>query len=105
MDLWGVTDIVAFGNRLQALNPDEDDPTARVADLELVDADTLRIARANGYGSPGESVRYERDASGGVTGVWIGGTRSFPPSTFADRLRRLESVRAARVTPAHFPEA
>jgi CubicO group peptidase (beta-lactamase class C family) len=105
MDLWGVTDIAAFGNTLQALNPDEDDPTARVADLEVADADSLRIARANGYGSPGESVRYERDASGGVTGVWIGGTRSLPSRMFADHLRRLESVRAAPVTPAPSPEA
>src|SRR5262249_23331251 len=34
MSIWGMTDIAAFGNRLVALSPDEDDPTRFVTELE-----------------------------------------------------------------------
>jgi CubicO group peptidase (beta-lactamase class C family) len=89
MNLWGATDIAAFGNRLVALNPDEDDPTRRCTALEVVDDNTLRIGSTNGYGSAGEPIRYERDASGGVSQVWIAGGRTVPRSVFEEQLRGL----------------
>jgi CubicO group peptidase (beta-lactamase class C family) len=78
MNPWGVTDVAAFGNKLVALSPDEEDPTRRCTELEVVDADTLRIGSTSGYGSPGESIRYERDASGATTRVWIAGSSAYP---------------------------
>jgi len=44
-NLWGVTDIVAFGNRLVALNPEADDPVAHVTELLVHGWD---LARATG---------------------------------------------------------
>ena len=87
MNLWGAIDIAAFGTKLVALNPDEDNPTKHASELEIVDADTLRIASTGGYGSPGETIRYERDASGAVTYVWFAGSRTLPRATFEAQLR------------------
>ena len=85
MNLWGVTDVAAFGNSLVATNPELDDPVQHVAKLEVVDQDTLRIAETGGYGSPGEAVRYERDASGATTRIVAGGVSSYPVEVFRQR--------------------
>jgi CubicO group peptidase (beta-lactamase class C family) len=78
-------DIVAFGGALKAVAPETDNPVDRVADLEVIDNDTLRIAHAGGYGSPGETVRYERDADGRVTRVRFGGGSLYPVEAFRQR--------------------
>jgi hypothetical protein len=83
-NLWGVTD-VRFGNLLIVTNPELDDPVQRTTELEVVDRDTLRIARTGGYGSLGESVRYERDASGRTIRVVVGGVSSYPVDVFHER--------------------
>jgi CubicO group peptidase (beta-lactamase class C family) len=91
-NLWSVTDIAAFGQALYALSPDDDNPTRHATELEFVDANTLRIGATNGYGSPGETVRYERAAHGAIERVWLGGTRTFP----ADAVARPEQPAAAQ---------
>jgi CubicO group peptidase (beta-lactamase class C family) len=83
--LWGVTDIVAFGGTLKGLATEADNPVERVADLEVIDRDTLRIARVSGYGSPGETVWYERDGDGRVIRVRIGGGSAYPVEVFRQR--------------------
>ena len=85
----GVTDVAAFGGTLMALDPEEDDPFADGARLEIEDQDTLRIAETNGYGAPGERLRYTRYASGAVAKVVIGGSSAFPPDIY--RMRSLGS--------------
>jgi D-alanyl-D-alanine carboxypeptidase len=87
MNLWGVTDVARFGSKLVALNPDEAEPTAHATELEEVDSDTLRIGRGSGYGSPGEMVRYERDANGQPARVWVGGASMLPSHAFEADLR------------------
>jgi CubicO group peptidase (beta-lactamase class C family) len=82
VDLWGVTDVAAFGDALLALSPEGDDPTKDVTRLRVEDTDTLRITDTDGYGSPGESVRYSRDAEGRVTMVRFGGTPCYPPDLY-----------------------
>ena len=82
---WGVTDIVKFGNTLKAISPEADNPLERVNELEAIDADTLRIADAPGYASPGETIRYDRDAGGRTTRVRIGGGSSFPVEVYRER--------------------
>jgi CubicO group peptidase (beta-lactamase class C family) len=84
-NIGGVTDIAAFGNALIELDPESDSPTRFVTDLEVVDADTLRIARAGGYASPSELVRYERDAEGATLRVVAGGVSSYPEDVFRKR--------------------
>ena len=48
MNLWSAIDVAAFGKKLVALSPDEDNPTKHASELEIVDADTLRIASTGG---------------------------------------------------------
>jgi CubicO group peptidase (beta-lactamase class C family) len=74
---WGFTDIVRFGGRLTALHPGDPEPAKNASELEVVDADTLRIAKTGGYGSPGEPVRYFRGADGAVTRIIFGGMRNY----------------------------
>jgi len=82
---WGVTDVVRFGNRLVAVSPDDAQPMDKPVELGVVDADTLRIHAADGYGFRGETMRYERDASGRVIRLVFGGMSSYPPEIFRDR--------------------
>ena len=79
---WGVTDVAAFGTSLKALSPEADNPVERVTDLQVIDENTLRIGDTNGYGSPGETVSYQRDASGQITRVRIGGASFYPAHVF-----------------------
>jgi D-alanyl-D-alanine carboxypeptidase len=67
--LWGVIDIVDLGGRLFQLSPWAPDPTLATTRLEVIDADTLRIAETPGYGAPGELVGFERDAAGTVVSL------------------------------------
>jgi CubicO group peptidase (beta-lactamase class C family) len=79
---WSVADIAAFGKTLKALSPEADNPVERVTDLEVIDDNTLRIGDTNGYGSPGETVTYERDATGHITRVRFAGTTFQPVDVF-----------------------
>jgi CubicO group peptidase (beta-lactamase class C family) len=82
---WGVTDIVAFGNTLKALSPEADSPVDLTTSLEVVDENTLRIGATSGYASPGETVPYERDSSGRITRIRLGGGSSYPIEIFRER--------------------
>ena len=75
--LWGLSDVVDLGGRLWLVAPNQPDPTSAMEKLEVVDADTLRIAEAPGYSSPGETVRYTR-SDGRVTSVLLGGMTMVP---------------------------
>jgi CubicO group peptidase (beta-lactamase class C family) len=66
--LWGVSDLVDLGGRLRAIVPDQADPTAGIAALEVVDATTARFTETGGYASPGETVVAHRE--GGRT-AWL----------------------------------
>ena len=92
MNLGGITDIACFGSKILAFNPDEADPTAHATELEVVDADTLRIARTSGYGSPGETVRYERTPDGAISALRFGGARCLPSTVYETYFRGLSQV-------------
>ncbi len=85
VNMWGVTDVAAFGDALVALNPDADDPLTPVTRLAVEDDDTLRITAASGYGAPGETMRYLRDDQGRVTRVIAGGVSLYPLDIFRER--------------------
>ena len=90
--LWGVTDIVDLGGRLRLVDPNQPDPTEEMGTLEVVDADTLRIADDTGYGSPGELVRYVRGDDGAPARVVIGGVSAVPIEAHVDALRALDRI-------------
>jgi len=65
----GITDIARVGEQLLAIDPTQPVPTESPVRLEVVDADTLRMASGNRFGSIDEDVVYTRDASGGIVSV------------------------------------
>jgi CubicO group peptidase (beta-lactamase class C family) len=89
--LWGVADIVDLGGQLRLLQPNQPDPLVMMGELEVVDADTLRIAEAPGFASPGELVRYTR-SDGGVTKVVIGALAAVPIEEHERVLSGLERI-------------
>jgi CubicO group peptidase (beta-lactamase class C family) len=92
--LWGRRDIVALGGRLYGLNPTLADPVPTMDRLAIVDADTLRIADGPGYGSPGERVEYERDATGIAVAIRGGsGTTARRDETFRASLAQRDRIR------------
>jgi CubicO group peptidase (beta-lactamase class C family) len=89
--LWGVTDVVDLGGRLRLVEPEQADPTIQMATLEVVDADTLRIAQTSGYSTPGETIRYTR-RDGEVARVVIGGSAMLPIEGHAAVMRGLDRI-------------
>ena len=76
--LWSPVDLVAMGNKILAFNPALLPPFTEASELSVTGADAGRVARAPGFGSVGEPVRRVRDAAGGVSEMWIGGTKLVP---------------------------
>ena len=85
-NIWSVTDVTQFGGTLVALYPDNPDPVQFPTTLEVEEEDTLWIAKTNGYGSPGETVRYFRDGRGQVEKIVSGGGSAWPVEAFKERL-------------------
>ncbi|GAC1631339.1 MAG: hypothetical protein NVS4B2_15180 [Chloroflexota bacterium] len=95
-NLWGYTDLFRLGNQLFTAEPTADDPASVAVKLEIVNEATLRIEEKDGYGSPGESVRYVRDARGSITKISVAGSTHYPAGTMREYLqRRREDVTAA----------
>jgi hypothetical protein len=99
-NLWGVVDVVRFGDRLVALGPTALDPAEQVTELAVEDDATLRITQDGGYGASGETFRFDRDRDGTVRSVHGGGGMTlYPLEAFsagvADRQRFELSRRGA----------
>jgi CubicO group peptidase (beta-lactamase class C family) len=92
--LWGVYDIATLGGRLYQLSPTLVDPTVAPTRLEIVDRDTVRIAHTSGYGSRGETLRFERSADGTITSIRGGsGSTAYPLDEFRHALAGRDRVR------------
>ncbi len=85
-NIWGVTDVAAFGAALVALHPEADDPVKMVTKLAIVDDGTLRVTETSGMAAPGEMMRYVRDSAGNTTKIIAGGTSSYPVAIYRQRL-------------------
>jgi CubicO group peptidase (beta-lactamase class C family) len=79
--LWGVVDVAELGGRLVLVRPTLADPLPGIDELQVVDARTLRIAAQPGFGPAGELIPVERDATGRVVSLRIGGVTSRPVET------------------------
>lgn len=101
-NLWGVLDVARLGGRLYATAPTLRDPTEDLTELEVIDERTLRIERTNGYGSPGEELRFELDADGRPAGVrGQSGMSWYPFEAYAAAAASVQEVRlGASLAPA-----
>jgi CubicO group peptidase (beta-lactamase class C family) len=79
--LWGVVDVAELGGRLVLVRPTLADPLPGIDELQVVDARTLRVAAQPGFGPAGELIPVERDATGRVVSLRIGGVTSRPVET------------------------
>ena len=81
--MWSVYDIAVLGGRLYQLSPSLADPTLAPTRLDVVDADTLRIADTVGYGSRGEVMSFDRSVDGAIRSVRGGsGSTALPIDQF-----------------------
>ena len=72
-------DIVDLDNRLYQIDPTLPDPTSESQVLEVIDPETLLIAKGSGYGSPRERLVYTRQDDGSIVSVRGGsGSTSYP---------------------------
>ncbi|TDU90132.1 CubicO group peptidase (beta-lactamase class C family) [Kribbella voronezhensis] len=92
-NLWTVYDFAVLGGRLYVLDPTSPDPAAEPQTLE-VDGDELRVTGGSGYGSYGESYRFNFGPDGQVESVrGSGGLLSQPIDRFTlpDRVRTVQA--------------
>lgn len=66
---WGPTDIVLAGNKLLSVEPSNWNDFERSEELSPIDEVTLKIKKASGYSSPGETVKYTFDENGKIKKV------------------------------------
>lgn len=83
--MWGVVDIIPFGGRLLAIDPRQPDPGKAHQTLSL-EEDTISTEPVPGFGPTGESIHYDRDDTGEITAVSIGGMTHWPLDTYREAL-------------------
>lgn len=70
---WGPTDIVLVGKKLFAIDPLWWTDFEDAEELSVLDENTLKIEKASGYESPGETIRYKFASNGKVSSIIYAG--------------------------------
>ncbi|NIJ06127.1 serine hydrolase domain-containing protein [Frigoribacterium faeni] len=78
---FGIVDVALLGENLVALHPAGPDPVAGADRLRVVGPTELLVARGNGFGAVGETMRYEFDPEGRATLLRGAGGMSMRPVT------------------------
>jgi D-alanyl-D-alanine carboxypeptidase len=78
---FGIVDVALLGDNLVALHPAAADPVEGLDRLRVTGPDEVLIARGNGFGSVGETMRYEFDGDGRVSLLRGAGGMSMRPVT------------------------
>lgn len=87
LNLWGMVDIVATGDKIVAIYPNMWQPFYAPEELEYVDAKTLKITKADGYYQEGEKIHFKFDKAGHVKSlVYGGGLTMWPEKEYLKRL-------------------
>lgn len=90
--VWGVNDLVPAGNRVLVATPALPMPFLDAAEIAPTDADTGRIAKAQGYNSHGEPVRLVRDRKGVATELYYSGSKVLPEAKLAAEMKQRYGV-------------
>ncbi|WP_235477672.1 MULTISPECIES: serine hydrolase [unclassified Frigoribacterium] len=81
---FGIVDVALLGENLVALHPGASDPVDGLDRLRVTGPREVLIAQGNGFGSVGETMRYEFDGDGRVTLLRGSGGMSMRPVTELD---------------------
>jgi CubicO group peptidase (beta-lactamase class C family) len=90
-------DVARFGAELVGIAPDPPDPMPMAMELEVEGPDELRIAKAMGFQSPGERVRFTFDDAGAVRKVQWAAQTLYPWEVYERTI--IPTVRATRRAP------
>lgn len=74
--IWGASDLIPVEKHVLVANPALLTPFLDAPEITLEAPDRGRITRASGFHSPGEPAELQRDASGAVRSVRLGGGRA-----------------------------
>lgn len=87
---WGdAVDLVDMGRKVVISNPAQTLPFDLATELTPVNESTLKISgRDSSYGSPGETVRLKRDASGVALQAYVGAYEYLSEKKFAAEMNR-----------------
>jgi hypothetical protein len=72
--LLGQGPVWPHANGVEAVTGTSYHPFLDVAEITVSGRDTGRMTLANGYSRHGEAVRRQRDDTGEVSGIWLGGS-------------------------------
>jgi D-alanyl-D-alanine carboxypeptidase len=90
--IWRANDLVAFADKVLLANPAQFDPFFDASTIAVEAPDRGRIVKGSGFGSPGETARLMRDATGKVDSVWIGAAQFIPEEALqAEMIGRYEA--------------
>lgn len=92
MNMWGEKDIVVIGDKVVSIGPNKWMPFSYVEELEYVDQNTLKIVKADGFGSEGQPVHFQFDDSGAIASVIYGGFRMWPEAIYLQKLKDKDSI-------------
>jgi len=83
---WGVTDLVAVGDKVVLADPSYATPFENASELTQSGPDEARISQASAFANHGEAARLVRGGDGAVTEVLIAGRRSIAGAALAAEL-------------------
>lgn len=100
MSLWNITEIVATGKKVVAIDPTLWEPFSSPEELEVVDDKTLKIGKTYGYWSENESISYHFRKNGSIESIRYAGITMWPEADYmkmlADKTEIAEEVAKAR---------
>lgn len=88
MCLWGISEFVSFGKKILDIYPDSWTPLEGATELKVVDGNTLKITKTNGYSSEVELIRFTFK-DGKAVKVSHSGTTHWPEKKYLERMKKL----------------
>lgn len=79
--IWGAADLVPVESKVLCANPALFTPFLDAPEIAVEAPDRGHIIRASAFNSPGEPARLERDGTGKVASVWLGGGQAIGEET------------------------
>lgn len=92
INMWGVMDVVRFGNRIFALWPERPNPTENAVELEVLDGSRVRQSIGDGFAAHGEVFEYSFDGEAATSVRGNSGMTMLPVEAYRQALERVERI-------------